>query len=188
MALTAASEKTCIRLPTPQQTASICQSHAGEGLGSSTTMMMMVIVRWFLLFVCFWLATCQSDTSHLPFRAVTKCPTQACTMPVLGRKNDSAQSIKSLSFPTEARRNARYMTPGLLVYSRVKFLHCAACGQRFIVHPPSNATADRINNEMLHAYLETMAIELTAWRTNKMALPQPFYPKTGKKLMKVAAC
>ena len=33
----------------------------------------------------FWLVTCQSNVSYLRFRGVTKCPTQACTIPGVSR-------------------------------------------------------------------------------------------------------
>jgi hypothetical protein len=51
-----------------------------------------------LCFLCvFWLVTCLSDASYLRFRGVTKCPTQACTIPKLGQwewwNNDKDTSI-----------------------------------------------------------------------------------------------
>ena len=75
------SERTCLRPPTPQA-AWVHQIHAAGGASGSITIV-MVFVRWFVLFVCFFLlVTRQSDTSYLCFRGVlTKCPTQACTIP-----------------------------------------------------------------------------------------------------------
>ena len=76
-----ASERTCTRPPTPQA-AWVHQIHVAGGASGSTTMV-MVFGRW-LCFLCvfFLLVTHQLDTSYLRFRGVTKCPTQACTIPI----------------------------------------------------------------------------------------------------------
>jgi hypothetical protein len=52
-----------------------------------------------LCFLCgFWLVTRQSDASYLRFRGVTKCPTQACTIPVgPTAANPSPPDLTSLS-------------------------------------------------------------------------------------------
>ena len=52
----------------------------GEGLAASTPCWWCLLGD--LCFLCgFWLVTHQSDMSYLHFRGVTKCPTQACTIP-----------------------------------------------------------------------------------------------------------
>ena len=78
----AAMEQTFARLPTPQA-AWVHQIHAAGGASSSITMV-MVFVRS-LCFLCgFWLGTHHLDLFYLltiRFKGVTKCPTQACTIP-----------------------------------------------------------------------------------------------------------
>ena len=61
IASTLASERTCARPPTPQ-TAWVHQIHAAGGASGSTTMV-MVFVRWFVLFVCFF--TCDLSVGHI---------------------------------------------------------------------------------------------------------------------------
>ena len=68
---------------------------------------------------------------------------------------------------------------------RAEFSHCAACGHRFIDHPPSNEVADGLNAEMQQVYMESMAA-MTQWRANKKNLPQPVCPETGKLLKKIS--
>jgi hypothetical protein len=48
------------------------------------------------LLCVFWLVTCQWDASYLRFRGVTKCPTQACTMPPLTLMAPSNPTITAL--------------------------------------------------------------------------------------------
>jgi hypothetical protein len=101
----------------------------------------------------------------------------------LGRKIDSVRSIKSLPFLVgEKERN--YMSPCLAV-NRAEFPHCAACGHRFIDHPPSNEVAHSLNAKMQQVYMESMAA-ITEWRANKKTLLQPVCPKTGKLLNKIS--
>ena len=59
--LMAASEKICARTPAPRAT-SIHQIHAAGGLGGSTTVV-MVFVRWFVLFV--WFLTRDSSVGYV---------------------------------------------------------------------------------------------------------------------------
>jgi hypothetical protein len=72
-------EKICGR-PSAPPAAWIHQIHAAGGASGAITMV-MVFVRS-LCFLCgFRLVTYQLDSSYLCFRGVTKCPTQACTIP-----------------------------------------------------------------------------------------------------------
>ena len=114
-----ALEWTCARLPTPWAVW-VHQIHATGEVSGSTTMV-MVFVTWFVLFVCFWLVTCQSDMSYLHFRGVTKYPTQACTTPgrtititICGyfvRWNIEIRS--SFSFPWSSTYSNNVMSPPL---------------------------------------------------------------------------
>ena len=74
----AASERTCARPSTPQA-AWVHQIHVAGGASCSITMM-MVFVRS-LCFLCGFLLVTHQSLSYLCFRGVTKCPTQACTIP-----------------------------------------------------------------------------------------------------------
>ena len=73
----------------------------------------------------------------------------------LGRKIDSIRSIKSLPFSVGEKAH-NYMSPGLAVM-RAEFSHCAACGHRFIDHPPSNEVVGGLNAEMQLVYMESMS-------------------------------
>ena len=64
----------------------------------------------------------------------------------LGRRVDSIQSIKSLSFPVGEKEHW-YFSPGLPV-NGVEFPYCAACEHELIDHPPSNETAKGLNDKM----------------------------------------
>ena len=74
-----ALEKNQGRPPTPR-VVWVHQILAAAGVGGSTTMV-LVFVRWVVLFVWFWLMTRQSYLSYVRFWGVTKWSTYACTIP-----------------------------------------------------------------------------------------------------------